>query len=97
MRYLWSELIQAISQQPRPLSQQASKKIFLSHSTQDGVLLAPVVNYFRKYLDLEIFVCSDSIFTGERWYSKIATTLAEAILYSLCIHPILHRIFVLLR
>lgn len=78
MRHLWSELLLAISTQNTASDSQKPKKIFISHSTKDGELLIPVINYLRRYLELEIFLCSDSILVGELWYAKITKEIEDA-------------------
>jgi hypothetical protein len=77
IRLLWSELLLAISHKSAPNRSEKIQKIFISHSTKDEVFLAPVIKYLRKYLGVDIFLCSDSIPSGDAWYQKIITELEQ--------------------
>ncbi|MCO4782118.1 MAG: toll/interleukin-1 receptor domain-containing protein [Candidatus Cloacimonetes bacterium] len=50
-------------------------KIFLSHSVADESQIQNLVDYLRKYLDLEIFLCGDSLISGHSWYNEIEKQL----------------------
>jgi hypothetical protein len=74
---LWSELLLAISQKSTPNRSEKVQKIFISHSIKDEDFLAPIIKYLRKYLGVDVFLCSDSIPSGDAWYQKIITELEQ--------------------
>lgn len=78
LKDLWPELLIAISERKTIFFQQKTKKIFVSHATKDSKLLTPVIEYLRRYFKQELFLCSDSISTGELWYTKISTELEQS-------------------
>lgn len=53
------------------LSSSAPKNIFLSHAVRDETNIMPVVEYLRDYLNVNIFVCTDSIGLGTNWHQEI--------------------------
>lgn len=75
---LWAELLLALSKQTTPDQFEETQKIFLSHSTKDEAFLAPICKYLREYLGIKIFLCSDSIPSGDVWYQKIISELKDA-------------------
>lgn len=51
------------------------QRIFLSHSVSDEIKIQKLVDYLREYLQLDIFLCGDSLKSGESWYQEIETQL----------------------
>ncbi|PCJ21500.1 MAG: hypothetical protein COB02_02590 [Candidatus Cloacimonadota bacterium] len=50
-------------------------KVFLSHSVQDENSIHFVVEYLRKFLDVDIFLCGDSLQEGSLWFDEIESNL----------------------
>ena len=53
------------------------KSVFVSHAVKDELIINKVINYLRKYFNIDIFTCSDSIPSGEEWQKQIYNSLVE--------------------
>ncbi len=62
---------------PPFLTSKAPKNIFLSHAVLDEAIIMPVVEYLRDYLNVSIFVCTDSIELGTNWHQEIIQGLQQ--------------------
>ncbi len=77
---LWMECKRAL-EAPKKIEDTRAKtfqSIFVSHAVEDEVVLLPIVEYIRAFFDVEIFLCTDSIYSGSNWYQTIVDNLARS-------------------
>jgi hypothetical protein len=60
------------------ITTKAFSSIFISHSVQDEPTLLPIVKYIRRFFNIEIFMCTDSIYSGTNWYQMITESLQKS-------------------
>lgn len=69
--------LQSVMENNVDLAIPKKQRIFISHSVADENRIQKLVDYLRKYLDLEIFLCGDSLKSGKSWYGEIEERLQE--------------------
>ena len=75
---LWYEAEKACSNDSIEINKSKPANIFLSHSSRDEEALLPAINFLRKNLGFQFFVCADSIEPGSRWLPKIKSELVKS-------------------
>lgn len=79
---VWSAVERAIEQdETQPPEARVRPRVFLSHATADEGRLLPLIEGLRGNYGLEVFVCADSIRSGEDWQRKIDSTLRTSDLF----------------
>lgn len=77
MLSLWTQLLKLDSFE-ECTQEKALPNIFVSHAVADERMLLPAVSYMRKYFDLQLFFCCDSIRQGANWFETIQNALRDA-------------------
>lgn len=72
---LWESVRAAVTGQPAAVHRHRLAPMFLSHAVADEALILPAVDYLRRHLDADLFVCADSIDTGASWHDAIVSEL----------------------
>lgn len=67
----------------RPKQALARHSLFVSHAVQDEAQIQPVVDELRQVFGLELFLCADSIATGEAWHEVILSRLRSCEMFVL--------------
>jgi len=79
---VWSAVERALEREP-PEHQRARPRprVFLSHATADEGRLLPLIEGLRGNYQLDVFVCADSIRSGEDWQKRIDDALRDSDLF----------------
>ena len=72
---LWRSVRAAVTGQPADVAERELQATFLSHAVADEPLILPAVDYVRRHLDADVFLCADSIETGAIWHDTIVNEL----------------------
>lgn len=51
------------------------KSVFISHAVKDEPLIMPVIDYLRRYFQVDLFTCADSIPASTNWQAEIIDAL----------------------
>lgn len=51
------------------------KSAFISHAVKDEPLIMPVIDYLRRYFQVDLFTCADSIPASTHWQAEIIDAL----------------------
>ncbi len=80
---LWRRVAEALERPPGVarlvgagvVGGEAASRIFLSHAAVDEAALMPAIDYLRRALGREVFVCVDSIPAGSAWFETLRGAL----------------------
>jgi len=68
----------SLSFEHQPLGCPSLKRLFISHAVADESVILPAIESLRQLTDIEVFMCFDSIKTGEKWRRQIDSSLTKS-------------------
>jgi len=74
---LWRQLCDAVRGQATDVTPLTLQRAFVSHAVVDEPLISGSIDYLRRQLDADLFVCANSIAAGSSWHNTIVDQLRE--------------------
>ena len=72
---LWRSVRQAVLDDAGPARRMTLARAFVSHAVADEPVVLPPLEYVRRNLSADLFVCADSIEVGAQWREQIMKQL----------------------